>query len=62
MVAALKAKWRREKGRAYKQWIPEPGLWLQWDYGDGPVIGGRKTVLFCAWLAWSRVASGPRCK
>ena len=22
--------------------------------GDGPVIDGRKTVLFCAWAAWSR--------
>jgi hypothetical protein len=27
---------------------------MQWDYGDGPVIDGRKVVLFCAWLAWSR--------
>lgn len=25
-----------------------------WDYGEGPVIDGRRTVLFCAWLAWSR--------
>ena len=29
-------------------------MWLQWDWGDGPLIGGRKTVLFSAWLAWSR--------
>ena len=29
-------------------------MWLQWDWGDGPRIGGRKTQLFCAWLAWSR--------
>jgi hypothetical protein len=29
-------------------------LWLQWDYGDGPVITSARTVLFCAWLAWSR--------
>jgi transposase len=29
-------------------------MWLQYDFGDGPVIAGRKTVLFCAWLAWSR--------
>ena len=29
-------------------------MWLQYDFGDGPVIGGAKTVLFCAWLAWSR--------
>ena len=54
VVAALKAEWRREHARAYKPWIPEPGLWLQWDYGDGPMVAGRKMVLFCAWLAWSR--------
>ena len=29
-------------------------MWLQYDYGDGPVIDGVRTVLFCAWLAWSR--------
>ena len=33
---------------------PRAGLWLQWDYGEGPLIGGRATSLFCAWLAWSR--------
>ena len=27
---------------------------MQWDYGDGPEVDGRATVLFCAWLAWSR--------
>jgi len=27
---------------------------LQYDYGDGPVIDGVKTVLFVAWVAWSR--------
>src|SRR6185437_252378 len=25
-----------------------------YDFGDGPVIEGRPTVLFCAWLAWCR--------
>ncbi len=54
VVRAVKATWRRTHARAYQPWIPEPGLWLQWDYGDGPVVNGRKTVLFCAWLAWSR--------
>lgn len=54
VVRELKARWRRENARAYRPWIPEPGLWLQWDYGDGPVIDGAKSVLFCAWLAWSR--------
>jgi hypothetical protein len=29
-------------------------MWLQWNWGDGPPIGGRKTVLFSAWLAWPR--------
>jgi transposase len=29
-------------------------MWLNWDWGDGPRIGGRKTQLFSAWLAWSR--------
>ena len=27
---------------------------MQYDFGGGPVIDGRKTVLFCAWLACSR--------
>ena len=53
-VAEAKLRWRREHGRRTRPWIPEPGLWMQWDYGDGPVINDRKVVLFCAWLAWSR--------
>ncbi len=53
-VADAKRRWRQKHGRRTRPWIPEPGLWMQWDYGDGPVIDGRKVVLFCAWLAWSR--------
>jgi transposase len=53
-VAEAKRRWRREHGRRTRPWIPEPGLWMQWDYGDGPMVDGRSTVLFCAWLAWSR--------
>jgi transposase len=53
-VADAKRRWRQGHGRRYRPWIPEPGLWMQWDYGDGPVVDGRSTVLFCAWLAWSR--------
>ena len=53
-VAEAKRRWRREHGRRTRPWIPEPGLWMQFDYGDGPVVDGRATVLFCAWLAWSR--------
>jgi len=40
--------------RVHRPWVTEPGQWLQYDFGDGPLIDGRKTVLFCAWLAWSR--------
>jgi len=54
VVATLKASYRRANHRIYKPWIPEPGLWLQYDFGDGPVVAGDSTVLFCAWLAWSR--------
>jgi hypothetical protein len=38
----------------YRPWIVEPGMWAQWDWGSGPRVGGRATLLFCAWLAWSR--------
>src|SRR5690348_5295751 len=53
-VADSKRRWRQRHGRRTRPWIPEPGLWMQWDYADGPKVGGRSTVLFCAWLAWSR--------
>ena len=53
-VAAAKRRWRAEHGRRTRPWVPEPGLWMQWDYGDGPAVEDRETVLFCAWLAWSR--------
>ena len=53
-VAEAKRRWRRRHGRRTRPWIPEPGLWMQWDYGDGPKIDGVVTVMFCAWLAWSR--------
>ncbi|MEU9398065.1 IS21 family transposase [Streptomyces sp. NPDC048324] len=53
-VAEAKAQFRAGRRRIYRPWVTEPGLWLQYDFGDGPVIKGRKTTLFCAWLAWSR--------
>ncbi|MGK7313613.1 MAG: Mu transposase domain-containing protein, partial [Candidatus Longimicrobiales bacterium M2_2A_002] len=40
--------------RVYRPWIAEPGGWLQFDWGAGPRVNGRATLLFCAWLAWSR--------
>lgn len=53
-VAGVKEAWRAGRRRRYRPWIPEPGMRTQWDWGDGPVIGGRKAQLFAAWLAWSR--------
>jgi len=53
-VAEVKANYRRGRRRVYRPWIPEPGMWAQWDWGAGPVVAGRPTSLFCAWLAWSR--------
>jgi transposase len=53
-VAEAKRRWRQRHGRRTRPWIPEPGLWMQWDWGDGPIVAGVGTVLFCAWLAWSR--------
>jgi transposase len=53
-VAELKVAWQAGHGRVYRPWVPEPGMWLQFDWGDGPRVGGRRTCLFCAWLAWSR--------
>lgn len=54
VVAAAKRAWRDGRVRVHRPWVTEPGMWLQYDYGDGPVIDGVRTVLFCAWLAWSR--------
>jgi transposase len=53
-VAEAKRRWRQKHGRRTRPWIPQPGLWMQWDWGDGPVVAGVRAVLFCAWLAWSR--------
>jgi Mu transposase, C-terminal domain len=53
-VAAAKKSWRAGNRRVFRPWIPEPGLWLQWDWGEGPRVRGRRTQLWCGWLAWSR--------
>jgi hypothetical protein len=46
-------------GEQHRPWIPEPGRWLQFGWGKGPLVGcpdgrTRRTVLFCARLAWSQ--------
>lgn len=53
-VAAVRAAFKAGRARVHRPWITEPGQWIQDDFGDGPVIDGAKSVLFVAWLAWSR--------
>lgn len=53
-VAKIKRAWQLGHQRIHRPWITEPGLWLQYDFGDGPIVNGIKTVLFVAWLAFSR--------
>jgi hypothetical protein len=53
-VAAARKAWAAGHRRVHRPWVPEPGLWFQWDFGDGPTVAGVRAVLFCAWLSWSR--------
>ena len=53
-VAEAKEAYTAGHRRTYRPWVPEPGMWAQYDWGHGPEICGRDTVLFCAWLAWCR--------
>jgi hypothetical protein len=53
-VARAKLNYRWGRRRVYRPWIPEPGMWAQWDWGHGPRVGGRQAQLWCAWLAWCR--------
>ena len=53
-VEGVKRAYRLGHARVHRPWVTEPGLWLQYDFGDGPVVDGVKMVLFVAWLAWSR--------
>jgi transposase len=53
-VAIARRLYRLGRVRVFRPWLPEPGLWLQFDWAKGPPILGRATNLFCAWLAWSR--------
>ena len=53
-VARAKKAYAAGHRRVFRPWIPEPGMWLQFDWAKGPRIGRRETLLWCAWLAWSR--------
>jgi len=53
-VAQAKTAYRAGRRRVHRPWVPEPGMWFQYDFGDGPRVNGVGTQLFCAWLAWCR--------
>jgi transposase len=53
-VAKVRVAFKAGRVRVHRPWVTEPGMWLQYDFGDGPVIDGARTTLFCAWLAWAR--------
>ncbi len=53
-VAEVRRAFKAGRVRVHRPWVTEPGMWLQYDFGDGPMVGGVKTTLFCAWLAWAR--------
>ena len=44
-LAEIKSQWRLGNTRVHRPWITEPGLWLQYDFADGPIVAGRKVVL-----------------
>jgi hypothetical protein len=53
-VSAAREQYRSGRRRVFRPWVPEPGMWVQYDFGVGPVIAGVVTQLLCVWLAWSR--------
>jgi hypothetical protein len=40
-VAAAKKAYRDGRRRIYRPWVPEPGMWFQFDCGDGRAVAGR---------------------
>jgi hypothetical protein len=53
-IAEVKTAYWAGRRRVHRPWLPEPGMWFQYDFGDGPRVNGVGTQLFCAWLAWCR--------
>lgn len=45
-VAEAKEAWKPGHRRKYRPWIPEPGMWLQFDWGEGLRIGGVERSCF----------------
>src|SRR5215471_8069826 len=49
-VAGLKQAYAAGRRRVHRPWVAEPGMWAQYDFGDGPRIGQAATILSaCGW-------------
>ena len=55
-LSEIKAQWRLGNTRVHRPWITEPGLWLQYDFADGPLVAGRRWC--CWWRGWRGAATG----
>lgn len=54
-MAEVRARLRAGQRRVFRPWVVGPGLWLRWEWAEGPHVNRRRTSLWCAWLAtWSR--------
>ena len=42
-AAAAKKSYSAGRRRVFRPWVPEPGMWLQFDWADGPLVGVTKT-------------------
>jgi hypothetical protein len=68
-VAAVKKAWRVGNRRVFRPWLPEPGLWLQFDWGRARgSLGGARCCSAPGWpghgFGWccpSGIAPCPRC-
>jgi len=60
-LAEIKSQWRLGNTRVHRPWITEPGLWLQYDFGDGR--SSRDARSCCSWRGWrgADTASWFRC-
>jgi hypothetical protein len=60
-VAVAKAAYAEGHRRSYRPWITEPGLWLQFDWGAGPIVfapDGRPRPTCCSARGWRGHGSG----
>jgi len=55
-VAQVKRQYRLGNARVHRPWVTEPGLWLQYDFGDGPWWRAAKSS--CGWRGWRGAGIG----